>query len=72
MKKVIEVRRSEVNAAKADANPSSPNSEVSAGHWGMGNHGEQGVMEWFGLEGILLTIKFHLCAVAKTSSTRNM
>ncbi|XP_077046338.1 protein scribble homolog isoform X10 [Agelaius phoeniceus] len=27
MKKVIEVRRSEVNAAKADANPSSPNSE---------------------------------------------
>uniref|UniRef100_A0A674GZ76 PDZ domain-containing protein n=1 Tax=Taeniopygia guttata TaxID=59729 RepID=A0A674GZ76_TAEGU len=33
MKKVIEVRRSEVNAAKADANPSSPNSEVSAGHW---------------------------------------
>uniref|UniRef100_A0A8C5J408 Protein scribble homolog n=1 Tax=Junco hyemalis TaxID=40217 RepID=A0A8C5J408_JUNHY len=33
MKKVIEVRRSEVNAAKADANPSSPNSEVSAGPW---------------------------------------
>ncbi|XP_053845979.1 protein scribble homolog isoform X3 [Vidua macroura] len=27
MKKVIEVRRSEVNAAKADANPSSPSSE---------------------------------------------
>ncbi|NWT75393.1 SCRIB protein, partial [Prunella himalayana] len=27
MKKVIEVRRSEVNAAKADANPSSPNSD---------------------------------------------
>ncbi|XP_064263216.1 protein scribble homolog isoform X3 [Passer domesticus] len=27
MKKVIEVRRSEVNAAKADANPSSPNPE---------------------------------------------
>ncbi|XP_066193840.1 protein scribble homolog isoform X1 [Sylvia atricapilla] len=27
MKKVIEVRRNEVNAAKADANPSSPNSE---------------------------------------------
>uniref|UniRef100_A0A8C3XYA0 Protein scribble homolog n=1 Tax=Catharus ustulatus TaxID=91951 RepID=A0A8C3XYA0_CATUS len=29
MKKVIEVRRNEVNAARADANPSSPNSDVS-------------------------------------------
>uniref|UniRef100_A0A8D2P2R1 Protein scribble homolog n=1 Tax=Zosterops lateralis melanops TaxID=1220523 RepID=A0A8D2P2R1_ZOSLA len=55
MKKVIEVRRNEVNAAKADANPNSPNSEVSAGHWGMDNHREHGIMEWFGLEGVLHT-----------------
>uniref|UniRef100_A0A8C3XZ18 Protein scribble homolog n=1 Tax=Catharus ustulatus TaxID=91951 RepID=A0A8C3XZ18_CATUS len=42
MKKVIEVRRNEVNAARADANPSSPNSDVSAGPWGGENHRDHG------------------------------
>lgn len=70
MKKVIEVRRNEVNAAKADANPSSPNSEVSAGEWitteNMGSWNGLGWKESY------TAPSSTSMPWAETSSTRNM